>query len=312
MPQRFVDLREQVFALYRQGRFGEALEVVTRAMRDLPSREATFTFWQACFLCRLDQPDQALAVLEQASARGVWWGPHRLTGDSDLAPLRGRPAFDALVETSHARQELARVEARPKLEVVEGADTDLAPLLMAFHMRGSNLETTLPYWRTATRAGITVAVPQSSQLFGPNEYEWTDTELAEQEALQSFRRVQAGYYIDTSQVVLAGASQGAALATKLALQGSPIPARGFISVVGSERAETLALLLPGAAQRGVRGVLMTGEHDPARPSIEEVYRTLKEAGIEVRLEVIAGLGHDYPNDFELRLQAALAFVLTGA
>ena len=55
--------------------------------------------------------------------------------------------------------------------------------------------------------------------------------------------------------VLAGFSQGAMLAMRIALQGHPFDCRVFIAVAPSPR-ETAELvgLLPGAARRGVRGI----------------------------------------------------------
>lgn len=312
MPLSFRELQVQVFALYGQARFSDALDVVTRALPMLPVQVSRLTFWQACFLCLLERPDDALAVLEAHRSKGGWWNPDRLEGDTDLAALRDKPEFIALVESSRAQQELMRETTLPQLEVVENGSAAPSPLLLAFHMRGSTLVATLPYWLPAQHSGMTVAVPQSSQLQGPNEYEWADAERAEREALGAFRKVQARYYIDSSRVVLGGASQGADLAVQLALSGYPIPARGFVAVAGGGRAETLEPLLRDAAQRSVRGVFIVGEHDPARTRVEAVYEMLGTAGLEVQLEVVMGLGHDYPSDFGVRLEKALAFIFSAA
>lgn len=309
MPLGFNDLQTQVFAHYGQGRFAEALELVRRALPELPEHRSRLSFWQACCLCRLDRAEEAMTSLEAHGAAGVWWNPQRLAADPDLAALHGRPAFDALVEASRARQELEQANTRLEVEVVEAKSAGHNPLLMAFHMRGSSLAATLPYWRSATQLGVTVAVPQSSQLLGPGEYAWTDPERADKEALEAFRQVQSAYEVDRSRVVLGGASQGASLALRLALQEQPIPARGFVAVAGGGRAEALEPLFEGAAQRGVRGTLIIGERDPARAPVEELHEALSRAGLVVRLEVVPGLGHDYPGDFDGHMQTALRFVL---
>lgn len=310
MPLSFRELQIQVFTLYGQARFSDALDVVTRALPKLPEQVSRLTFWQACFLCLLERPDDALAVLEAHRSKGVWWNPDRLEGDTDLKVLRDKPEFIALVESSRAQQELMRAATQPQLEVVENGSAAPSPLLLAFHMRGSTLAATLPYWLPASRSGMTVAVPQSSQLQGPNEYEWTDAERAEREALGAFRKVQAEHDIDSSRVVLGGASQGADLVVQLALSGYPIPARGFVAVAGGGRVETLEPLLRDAAQRSVRGVFIVGELDPARTRVEAVYEMLATAGLELHLEVVTGLGHDYPSDFGVRLEKSSTFVFS--
>jgi acetyl esterase/lipase len=58
-----------------------------------------------------------------------------------------------------------------------------------------------------------------------------------------------------------------------------------------------------------RGFFITGERDPARAGVEAAYRLLARAGLEVRLEVVSGLGHAYPEDMAPLLEDAMRFVL---
>ena len=175
-------------------------------------------------------------------------------------------------------------------------------------MKGSNLELTAPHWLPVVGYGILLAVPQSSQVEGPDGFCWDDAALAEQEVQNALVQLQAQQTFDPQKIVLAGASQGAALAARLTIQGV-LPSRGFIAVVGAGALEPLLPYLEPAIQRGVKGVFITGEHDYMKAHIEMVHKELASRGPNVGFEVVPGLGHDYPNDMPQRLGQALEFIL---
>jgi acetyl esterase/lipase len=122
------------------------------------------------------------------------------------------------------------------------------------------------------------------------------------EKLKSEKRV------DPKRVILAGASQGGTLAIELALAGEPIPALGFIAVVPAIHDPKG---LAGLAKRGVRGMVITGEYDHFRFTAEAFHAYAQEAGLRCMLEVVPEVGHDFPDDFPLRLDKALRFLLAG-
>jgi predicted esterase len=112
-------------------------------------------------------------------------------------------------------------------------------------------------------------------------------------------------------VVLAGASQGGRWAIQLSIDGR-VPAAGLlVAVSGVPRPGQLEPHLPAAAGRGIRGWILTGELDDATPEAERLGRELAAAGLEVLVEPVEGLDHDYPEDFPARLGGGLAFVLDG-
>lgn len=261
-------------------------------------------------LCLLNQPEQALRTLQNGLNQGLWWDRARLTLDSDLAPIQGRPELQAILEESARRKQQAQAKIQAKLQVLPPEHPNqTTPLLMAFHMKASNLEDTLPHWQPAAQQGVLLAALQSSQLEGPDEYCWDDPDIASQETKNALEVLQAGHTFDPRAIVLGGASQGASLAVRLTLQGV-VPSRGFIAVVGAGPLEALWPDVGAAVQQGIKGVFITGEHDQARSHIETVYRELKARGLECQLHVIPGLGHNYPSDRPELLAGALGFILS--
>lgn len=86
---------------------------------------------------------------------------------------------------------------------------------------------------------------------------------------------------------------------------------GFIAVAPNVG---LARDLIGADRRaveGLRGHLIIGALDPRRDDCVVLADQLRGDGAEVQLEVIEGLRHDYPFDFEDRLPQLLAWALEG-
>jgi predicted esterase len=141
---------------------------------------------------------------------------------------------------------------------------------------------------------------------------WTDRERARKELAAHWEKLKSEKRVDPKQVILAGASQGGALAIELTLTGEPIPALGFIGVAPAIRdPKGLAELAKKVAKRGVKGIVITGEYDHFRSAAEAFSFHAQEAGLRCMLEVVPGLGHDFPDDFPSRLKKGLRFLLAG-
>lgn len=306
----FHAVAREIFALHEAGRYREALARVEAVAPAHPDRTEATVYWRACLHALLDEPDLAIATLKDGIAQGLWWGPDLLTRDPDLTSLRMSPELADVVRICEARLAVARSSATPGLEVAGPDDAATpSPLLMALHGRGQRPADINARWRPATTRGITVAFPRSSQPTGMNTYGWDDRERAIREVAGAYRQLARSESIDPARVITGGVSQGAAVALRLALTGDSVPALGFIAVVPAIRNAAFDEAISAAARRGVRGWLITGERDYGRSDAEALRARLIEAGVPCALDVVPGLGHDMPEDFEDRLPSALDFVL---
>jgi hypothetical protein len=97
----------------------------------------------------------------------------------------------------------------------------------------------------------------------------------------------------------------------MAVTGQPLPSQGFIALVGAPKPELLQPWTERAKDAGVRGVFITGDRDSALERVRAAHRLLDRSGLEVRLEVVPGLGHEYPPEPALSgfLRQALKFLL---
>jgi hypothetical protein len=301
--------RERVFALYRQGRFADGLDLAEEVAEQYPERPAETTFWRACLLSLTGRTEEALDAFRTALDRGVWWTRTWLETDPDLDAVRSRPGFAAVLAGSDANLAAARAgfSDHPEVRLHLPGGSPRA-LLLVMHMLSATAEATEPHWRPCVDFGTAVAVLGSSQSTSDGQPCWEVDELVVRDL--SFARdeaIRAG--VADVPVVLGGASQGGSRAIQLAIDGR-VPARGFLAVVaGVPRSEEVGPHLGDAVRRGVRGWILNGELDQGAPATERLHRELAAAGIDVRLESVAGLGHEYPDDLVARLAGALEFVL---
>lgn len=306
MVRPFADLQAEMFSAANATRYEEALRLAREARRDHPGRAARADYWIACLQCLLERPDEALATLEATLAAGAWVSPERLRSDSDLAPIRDRPAFARIVAECERRRDLERPGVRPLLRVAAPEARSAAPpLLLGLHMAGSDAHEILTHWREGAGPGTLLAAAQGTVLTAPGAFSWGET--AEADIAAHLDELTLDHAFDPHRLVLAGASQGAAVAVSLAASGRPRPSRGFVAVVGAPEPGGMGRLREDIAD--LRGVFITGEADFARDRVARAHHALRDRGADVRLEVVPGLAHSYPADFDARLRAALAFIL---
>jgi predicted esterase len=312
-------LNDEVIAFYNDGAFDQAYDLLTREGEQFPEEAPQVLYLRSCLAARIGQPDLAIAILQDALDRGLWYGEHVLRASPSWQPLQGVPAFEHLVTISMARQEAAR--NAPRLFTQEPAGGCAAdhpcPLLLALHGNGDNGRAALNGWRSAVEEGWLLAAVQSSQAGWSDAYIWDDQETALRELAEQYAVLSTQYAVDPGRALLAGFSMGGETALRAALGGT-IPVRGFLLLgPGGPTIDTpdawLPLIAQGAA-RGLRGVIFMGEDDDTIPqdAIRTLVDLLNTHGIPCELEMLPGLRHAYPADFGPTVRRALAFVLPPA
>jgi len=285
--------------------------VATILPRPGPLRTGIRALVEAKRLAGAGDPRGALGALEAAYADGCRYKKEWLTGDRDLATLGPLPGFADFVVRANARYEEAAAAARPRLTFVmpdTPPDAFGYPLLMVLHGNNSNAKETAPYWSHAADTGWVVAIPQSSEIgASPESYTWNDRERAARELDLHFERLKGATQIDTSRIVLAGFSMGGLHALALAL-AKRFTARGVVSIAAwLPRIDELRRLVEGGAGKMLRVYVIVGALDPSRDGARALVDLLAAHKIRARLDERAGLEHEYPDDMETTLPAALAF-----
>ncbi len=314
----FSDLLAKAYQLYLKKEYAQALDLIEREAGRFPEQENTAYFWRICLVSRMGQPTRAVQFLEEAIAAGHWYREARLQEDEDLEPLQGRPDFERLAAICRERQAQAQAGAEPALVTLPpegqcGTGDEPCPLLIALHGNTRNAPSSVEYWRSAVARGWLLALPQSSQVSGPDAYVWDDREWTKREIREHHVALVEEYAVDGDRVILGGFSMGGELAIWLVLSDA-VEARGFV-VVGPggpyiHQPDKWVPLIEASRERGLRGYIVVGELDVFCLEGSKALATiLRSQGIPCEVEVHPDLGHDFPPDFEVSLARGLEFVL---
>jgi dienelactone hydrolase len=160
--------------------------------------------------------------------------------------------------------------------------------VVVLHMAAVSGRETAAIWQPVTNAGIAVVAVESTLRNGDGQPSWDDPKLAERDVQRGLERARAW----GGSVVLAGGSQGAGVAARLALAGAAGDLAGFVCVVGAP--------WPGSwtARTAVPGLVVVGGADDL--TAETQRRFASEAGklgLAVDVIEIANLDHRYPDDW---------------
>jgi predicted esterase len=275
--------------LVLDGDLGAALVAARRMRSDFPAWAASAAHTEACLLALDGRADEAVGVLAGLVGEGRWLSRRQLA-DPDLASLASHPSYDALTATMRDREEQATRAARATRAAVTVARPrgPIHATVVVLHMLGVSGAETAAIWAPVVDAGIAVVTVESSLCNGDGLPCWDDTALAERDVhtgVEAARGMGA-------PLVLAGGSQGAGVAARLALGGTVEGLAGFLCVVGAPAAGTWRL------EATVPGVLVIGGDDPLTAARQRQFQAeLGANGVAVEVFEVPDLRHVYPDDW---------------
>lgn len=298
---RLEECKHRMVELLAEGDLRAARELAWQAKDRYPRQRALVTAWVAETLCRLGEKESAIAVLREAVDAGVWWWQEILRVNPPLTPIHGRPDFEEIVDRAERLRGRDRSDVAP---IVFRPDDEPVGVLIPLHGRSDHHLSFARRWSAARTAGFLVVVPHSQEVTDSDgDIGWIDEELARKQIVA----IHSGLAERERRlpVVLAGYSQGARLAADWSMSGLLPEVAGFLTLCPPD--DRLPGL-PEGGRAGIRGYVLTGEHDDDRPGAERFSAHLTASGVPVKLDVMAGMGHGYPPDFGERLGRAVTFV----
>jgi predicted esterase len=304
----------RILELYRKGKYPDALESAHQALERFPEMYARITYWIVCLYCLTGEYDSAIHLMREALSRNVWWSEERLLQDPDLRPLHEREEFKTILDQCKRFKAESQVSAKPSLTVLTPPSYSFQRQYPLLAVLGFNASDDSRSWKSALSSEILVSLLQSSQPYSSDMCGWNDIERSERDVTLALARAKDSYSLDGTRTILAGFSQGAALAIYIALKKT-VPCRGFIGVAPSvtiapSHAEEYASFIRQSNGRGLKGWLLSGEKDCFFPKVKPLHGRLVQGGLDCRLVVEPGLGHEFPPDFGTKLASAIRFVLS--
>lgn len=214
-------LVEHWFLQSRQaGDLEKALDIARAAKPCYPRHRVITTFWIASVLAELGDTQAAIATLGEGSKEGLWWSERLLLSSPGLRGARSYEDFRRIIiHCAAMRLEEERRSRSPEVRVMRPSSSrEGRPLIFAIHGKGRGSRRFSTHWATFLGAGMTVAVPQSTQLHAAGLYNWDDRNRALRELETAWRHVQTVEASVGRLIIVAGFSDGGPLAMLLALR----------------------------------------------------------------------------------------------
>lgn len=218
----------------------------------------------------------------------------------------------AFMATTHAVASPAGEALEPRWKVVtpEGYDASRSyPLYIVLHGANSYLEDVLSVFKLDRYKGdYLLAFIESTEKAQHAGFTWyREIDKGRDEIRQCYEKITEAYPVDAERVIIGGFSAGGTMAIDVVLN-EVIPTVGFVGSCPGKPSSFSKEKVRAAAGRGVRGVMIAGQDDYYGERQLDMAALFDEVGFEYRHILIAGLGHDYPDDLPERLDRGMEFV----
>ncbi len=308
---RFNQAYEEAQSAEGAGQWSRAAALYEEVLRLGPHEIVSLASLARC-RARLNQPDEALRCLAEAVEHG-WNQVEKLRTEPAFEDLRNRPEFEKLiVRIAEVEREEIVIYVPPALK-----PGPHPPLIIAFHGRGENPHYFLSQWKEAAdKLGAVVALPRGVRRAGDgllNLWEQKGAKPADVDlpacaklADTAIELAKKRHAIEPQRIVLAGYSQGGAVALKLL---AAQPERYAGAFAQATLYQPPAPSWPAALAKNRRVYLIAGELDRLRPQTESAVSDLKAAGWDVRVDTVPKVGHEPPEDNPRRQVEAVEWIL---
>ncbi len=306
-------LQEQFADAYQARDWAQAITIGLEIERLTPGRSA-HQYNLACLFALGGDGEAALEWLERAVNNG-FSRAELVANDPDLDAVRGSDRFERLVAAvrRNAGAVQAEIERRfnaapPLLYLPPGHDPSVpARVLIALHGFGDRADGTPMQWRRyAAKLDVALVLPQGVRRVGSG-YSWHSVDEAEAVLGLTIDWLEQRASVDRDRIAVAGFSQGGFMAMALGSRHPDLFA-GVIPVAGGFIPDIDAP--PAASGSKVpRYYFMVGSEDEAAPQCRLAADAFREAGYDVRLRELPGMGHVFPRGTSRELRKALLFAL---
>jgi predicted esterase len=295
--------------MYRQGRYLEAYEFITKSSAGVAGVEAQVYNFRYSIACKAGLESTALAIMKEAvQEKGHWYSYDYLMTDDDLGPLHKYADFLEIAGICRARETDAKKNSKPHLKIMGLADGK-RPLLIALHGNQENIDVTEKYWSSCLSHGFVMALPQSSQIEFSGGYSWDDFKKGADELKGHFEKILGMQDVDPAGVIVGGFSAGARVAL-YAILNDMIPVTSFIFVAPwIPEIQEWEPLLDKLKSKGIKGYVICGDmDDDCLEGSKKFADMLDQYGVPHTLKIASGLSHDYPDNFQKDLPGIISLL----
>jgi len=299
-------LINQTLNHYLNGDYKEAYTTITEKASLVTGNEAQVYNFRYSIACKLGDTELALNLFKEAILeKGFWYACSYLKEDDDLEALRSSPEFEALYEICHAREAKSRESVKSSLLVLSPEHQEVSAtkqILIALHGNQENALLTKPYWSEALNHGITLVLPQSSQIEFSDAYCWDDLEKSTLELASLFNQLMEEMPVPIENRMIGGFSAGARTALSAVITSAVEVDKLILVSPWLPEIDTLEDELEKLKAMDVKLYVFAGslDEDCLEGSLKLV-KWLDANEIPHEFTLVPGLDHDYPEDFSQSL-----------
>ncbi len=305
-------MRARLEELYQQQKYAEAAELLDKALLRFPGHIKANTYNLALMCAHLNQLDRGVSALLYGLEHGVWYGKFDFF-NALWDPYKKHSGFQTFLDKNHKYLERAQKTAKSQLMIKTPADyspNKEYPLFVALHGGGENMADFSQRWRSEKLENqFIVAFIQSSQVISMDGYNWTeDMEISRKEIQEAYHKILQEYPVNTELVLIGGFSSGGVASLELALDGT-LPVQGFVVLCPAKPEGFTSARVQAAAQRGLRGTILTTEMDGRLEDQKAMARIFDLENLPCEFIITPDIGHWYPEDLDVQIDRALARIL---
>lgn len=313
----YEQIEKECSPLYEEGKYREALDIIEKAIKELPKEEYDKYFYRimndkALFLVRMGDKESFYNIVKDLVEDGYpcgAWMFRRMPAEEDKRYAELKEKNDILKASFQKRSKIKYSVYLPD----DYSSEKRYPVFLALHGDGpdGNIGDFSLGWKpdAAVNNGFIFVYVQSSQVYCHNGYAWCpNIEIARKDINECYGEICKEYSVDRDKLIIGGFSGGAMAVTDFAMMDT-LPIRGFIALCPGPIQESFTIENSRMAKdRGVRAVIIEGAKD-TQPNVQDLLKVFRDIEFPHTYTAIEGLGHWYPQDLNERLDSAIKFIL---
>lgn len=307
----YSEMRKEFGRLYQEKKYEEAAELMEWALPRFPDNVMANGFNLAIVYGHLQKYDKGIDALLHVQNKGFWF--NIWTFDQPLwTEYKKKDRFKEVLDKNEELRKKAQKKAKHEMIVFKPKDYSgdkKYPLFIALHGGGENIKDFRNVWKSPRmESEFIVAYLQSSYVASMTGYTWTqDLDLTEKEIKDAYNKIIREYSVDKNRVIVGGFSSGGVASLEIIMRNS-FPAAGFIALCPAIMGSFTEENIKKAAERGIRGTILTTEMDPRVSQQKEMVEMLKKEKLQHEFVITPNVGHWIPDDLSEKIDSSIEFI----
>ena len=303
MPYDIGSLQHDLFELYGEKKYAEALNLLRRQFGTFPEHRDMLMYFRACLESVTGEGERALTTLEEIVSGGGCVPGGLLEQESDLASVWASDKFRDISRRNEIlrKQRMESLASELTMPTILRDDSEYAILYLHGSHRAGEREKQIFLQMASIRENM--YFPNGPErYFHKDEYIWNDEVTAYEYILDIIAR-----HTGDKKVVLAGFSRGARAALKIVYERKFIVS-GVIAYAPANLNDINEWTFLYDTIKVPAAVMVGADDDLAYEKSLRLCDMMRKGNIPVRSTIIENTAHTYPENYERFFTEALNWI----